>query len=202
MFSPSLGLAATGEVRADRTNGINVAGFNRLVERIRSDTARAKLCFKVNTRWTGQTRSETVIDHYEIGGEKIDRRFKIVADEPRALMGQDSAPNPQELLMSALNSCILIGWVTSAALKGVTLETLFIETDAELDMRGFMGIDERVKPGCQSIHLTVTVAGDAPDEVLYAIHEGVLARSPNYFDLSTPIAVSGRLEILRHGIML
>ena len=39
------------------------------------------------------------------------------------LLGQNSAPNPQELLMTALNACITVGYVAGAAVKGVTLAT-------------------------------------------------------------------------------
>ena len=58
-----------------------------------------------------------------MGGERIPRSHKIVADEPRELLGADSAPNPQELLMAAFNACITVGYVAGASAKGITLDS-------------------------------------------------------------------------------
>jgi len=48
----------------------------------------------VKTKWDGQTRSVATVNHYSLSGEKYERDFQIVADEPTELLGQNSAPNP------------------------------------------------------------------------------------------------------------
>ena len=48
----------------------------------------------------------------------ITRSHKIVADEPCELLGRDTAPNPQELLMAAFNACIMVGYVAGAVAQG------------------------------------------------------------------------------------
>jgi uncharacterized OsmC-like protein len=53
-----------------------------------------------------------------MGGERIERSHKIVADEPYELLGRDSAPNPQELLMSAFNACMMVGYVARPRCAG------------------------------------------------------------------------------------
>jgi uncharacterized OsmC-like protein len=189
-------LDRTGSQDDGTVNGFDRTAFEELVEAVSSDAGQERLKFRVTTHWTGRTRSETVIDHYEIGGKRIDRRFKVVADEPHALGGLDSGPNPQELLMSALNACMLIGYVTNAALKGISLHTLDIETTGQLDMRGFLGVSPDVRPGTQRIDYTVRIGGTGTDDQFCAIHQAVMARSPNYFDLSQPIRMTGRLEIV------
>jgi hypothetical protein len=80
-------------------------------------------------------------------------------DEPVELLGTDTAPNPQEMLMAALNACVMVGYVAGAALRGITLETLELETSGELDLRGFLGIDANVKPGYDSVQYTVRIKG-------------------------------------------
>ena len=77
----------------------------------------------------------------------------IAADEPGAptQLGKNSAPNPQvKLLMAALNACMLkVGYVTGAAIAGVRLSPKLgnRRTTGELDLRGFLNIDPRVKAG-------------------------------------------------------
>ena len=98
------------DIVKSRVNGIDLNALGETVEAIEADPAKALVAFDVTTRWTGQTRSETVVDGYTLGGERIGRSHKIVADEPTELLGGDGAPNPQELLMAAFNACIMLKW--------------------------------------------------------------------------------------------
>ena len=45
--------------------------------------------------------------------------------------------------MAALNACMMIGYVAGAAVKGISLEKLEIETHGEVDLRGFRPLDLR-----------------------------------------------------------
>jgi uncharacterized OsmC-like protein len=128
-----------------------------------------------------------------MNGVEIPRQFTIAADEPQELLGQNSAPNPQELLMAAFNACIMVGYVATAAVMGVALENVEIETDGELNLRGFLGIDSKVKPGYDSIRCRVRLTGNGTREQYQAIHENVLKTSPNYFNIAQPIRVDAAL---------
>jgi uncharacterized OsmC-like protein len=126
---------------------------------------------------------------------EIPRSFTVRADEPVELLGQNSAPNPQELLMAAFNACITVGYVATATVMGVALEAVEIETEGELDLRGFLGLDETVKPGYDSITYTVRIKGNGSAEQCQAIHENVVKTSPNYFNIARPVTVNAKLVI-------
>lgn len=174
-------------------NGIDLNALDEVVAAVREDAATALVDFRVRTDWTGQTRSESTVESYTIGGKEIARRFKILADEPQELLGTNQAPNPQELLMSALNACMVVGYVAQAALRGIHLESCTIETDGQLDLRGFLGLDDEVPPGYRRINYVVTLSGDGSREQYEDIHRTVMATSPNYFNMARPIEMSGRL---------
>lgn len=70
----------------------------------------------------------------------MDRSFTIDVDEPLELPGESKAPNPQEMLMTAPNTCVMAGYVAGAAVKGIKLDRLEIETKGQLDLRGLLGI--------------------------------------------------------------
>lgn len=178
-----------------RINGLDVEALEDLIEKIKNDDAKGFVRFKVASSWTGQTRSETRVASYFMDGQEIPRGFSIVADEPRELLGENSAPNPQELLMAAFNACIMVGYVATASVMQVTLESVEIETEGALNLRGFLGIDQEVKPGYDSIHYTVRMKGNGSAEQFRAIHENVLKTSPNYFNISRPVAVNAKLVI-------
>lgn len=174
-------------------NGLDLESLGRLVEEIKNDKTKGFVRFKVATAWKGQTRSEARVKSYFMDGVEIPREFSITADEPPELLGQNSAPNPQELLMAAFNACIMVGYVATAAVIGVTLQNVEIETEGELNLRGFLGIDESVKPGYDSIQYTVRLTGNGTREQYEAIHQQVVKTSPNYFNIAQPIRVNATL---------
>src|SRR5215831_10632080 len=114
-----------------RVNGLDTESLGQLVEEIKNDAAKGYARFKVASSWKGQTRSEARVESYVMNGQEIPRRFSIMADEPTELLGQNSAPNPQELLMAAFNACIMVGYVATASVLGVKLESVEIETEGE-----------------------------------------------------------------------
>jgi len=178
-----------------RINGLDLAALGEVVDAIEQDAAKAKVSFNVTTRWQGQTRSETTVDGFTIAGERVARSHTIVADEPCELLGSDGAPNPQELLMAAVNACMTVGYVAGAALKGITLDKLEIRTRGTLDLRGFLGLDDRIPPGYEAIDYNVRIAGNGTPEQFEEIHQTVMKTSPNYFNLNRPIRMNGVLEL-------
>jgi uncharacterized OsmC-like protein len=176
-------------------NGIDVAALSGVMRDIAADPAKGAVQFHVTTAWQGQTRSRTTVESYRIGGQEIPRRFQTVVDEPVELLGTNTAPNPQEMLMTALNACMLVGYVVGAAVEGITLEKVEIETSGALDLRGFLGIDPSVRPGYESIHYTVRIKGDGTPEQFRKIHDTVRRTSPNYFNVSQPIRLDAELVV-------
>ena len=174
-------------------NGIDLKALDETVDAINQDAGCANVQFRVRTDWLGQTRSESTVDGYRIGGEEVARTFKIAADEPHELLGANGAPNPQELLMSAVNACMMVGYVAQAAIRGINLQDCRIETEGELDLRGFLGLDEEVPPGYRRIDYVVHLEGDGTPEQYREIHDAVMATSPNYFNFARAIEMRGRL---------
>jgi uncharacterized OsmC-like protein len=176
-------------------NGLDLNALNEVVGAVQADPSAALVRFAVSTRWTGQTTSTTTVKGYELGGEHIARSFEIAADEPLELLGTNTAPNPQELLMAAVNACMTVGYVAGASLHGITLDRLEIETTGQLDLRGFLGLDDAVPPGYEEIDYTVTIAGNGTPEQFEEIHRTVMQTSPNYFNLARPVRMNGRLTL-------
>jgi uncharacterized OsmC-like protein len=182
-------------VSGNRVNDIDLTALGEVVEAIQADPGKAKVGFHVTTRWTGQTRSETTVEAITLGGERIERDFRIVVDEPNELLGTNAAPNPQELLMSAVNACMMVGYVAGAATQGIELESLEIETKGDLDLRGFLGLSDEVPAGYRNIDYDVRIKGNGTAAQFAQIHETVMATSPNYFNMSRPIRMNGRLIV-------
>lgn len=186
---------ATATKAGSRVNGLDMDALAGVMREIAQDPAKGLVDFRVRSDWQGQTRSRATVDSYTIGGQRVNRRFTIDVDEPLELLGENTAPNPQEMLMTALNACIMVGYVAGAAAKGITLEKVQIETSGQLDLRGFLGMDATVPPGYESIRYTVRMRGNGTPEQYQEIHETVMKTSPNYFNISRPIRIDARLEV-------
>ena len=176
-------------------NGINVDDLFGLIEGVRREPAKGKTHWHVATTWQGQTRSRAQVESFEIGGERVPRRFAIDIDEPHALGGSDRFANPQEHLIAALNACMTVGYVAQCAVRGITLESLAIDTDGEIDLRGFLGLDPGVPPGYENLSYTVRIRGDGTKQQFAEVHDAVMTTSPNFYNISRPVALKPTLVV-------
>ncbi|MHB8060873.1 MAG: OsmC family protein [Gaiellaceae bacterium] len=187
------GLAKT--VAPTVVNGINVDDLFALIEGVRTEPAKRKTHWRVATTWRGQTRSRAEVEGFGIGGNEVARRFAIDIDEPCELGGSNRFANPQEHLIAALNACMMVGYVAQCAVRGIVLESLAIETEGEIDLRGFLGIDPAVPAGYESLRYKVRIKGNGTKEQFAEIHEAVMATSPNFYNLSRPVAIQPTLVV-------
>jgi uncharacterized OsmC-like protein len=190
-------IVATQKKAAEPTiiNGINVDDLFTLIDNVKREPAKGKTNWHVTTTWRGQARSRAEIESYEIGGETVPRRFSIDIDEPRELGGSNSFANPQEHLIAALNACMTVGYVAQCAVRGISLESLAIETDGEIDLRGFLGIDPAVPQGYENLNYTVRIKGSGTKEQFAEVHQAVMATSPNFHNISRPVRLKPALVV-------
>jgi uncharacterized OsmC-like protein len=183
--------------KADPTivNGLNVDDLFALIDSVKSDAANAKTSWRVATTWQGQTRSRAEVTGYGIAGVNVPRHFTVDVDEPYELGGTNRFANPQEYLIAALNACLTVGYVAQCSVRGIALEKLEIETEGEIDLRGFLGIDPNVPNGYESLRYTVRIKGSGTPQQFAEIHEAVMATSPNFFNISKPVALKPTLLV-------
>src|SRR6266403_5313657 len=176
--------AQTKTAEPNIVNGINVDDLFALIDGVKRAAPKGKTNWRVTTTWQGQTRSRAQVDGFRIGGERVPRRFSIDIDEPSELGGTNQFANPQEHLLAALNACMTVGYVAQCAVRGITLESLEIETDGEIDLRGFLGIDPTVPPGYEKLSYVVRIKGSGTKEQFAEIHEAGMATPPNSYNVS------------------
>src|SRR6266550_3981415 len=176
-------------------NGINLDDLFEVIEGVRRDARKGKTNWHVTTTWQGQTRSRAQVEGFEIGGKRVPRRFSIDIDEPFEIGGSNRFANPQEHLLAALNACIMVGYVAQCAVRGITLESLAIETVGEIDLRGFLGIDSTIPPGYENLSYIVRIKGSGTKEEFAEIHEVVMATSPNFHNVSRPVDLKPTLVV-------
>ncbi len=86
-------------------------------------------------------------------------RHRFAIDEPASLGGDDTGANPVEHLLAALGACQVIAYQVWAAKLGLTLDGVTVDLSGDLDVRGFFGVDDQVRPGFSSIHVDAHLTG-------------------------------------------
>lgn len=176
-------------------NGINTDALRGAIDAITQDPAKGQTHWQVTSHWRGGTRSDAKVNGYSIGGQHVPREFTLKIDEPLELCGQNQFANPQEYLLAALNGCMIVGYTALCALEGIELEELRIETEGDIDLRGFLGISPEVAPGYEQLRYTVHIKGSGTPEQFEKIHRTVMATSPNYFNVRNPVPLKSRLVV-------
>ena len=150
--------------------------------RARPDAAKAT--FNSSSRLTEGFRSEISI-----------RQHSLAADEPPALGGADSGPNPVELILAALGSCQEITYRAYATAMGIPLDSVAVELAGDIDLRGFFAVDESVRSGYQNIRGTVNIESSASEAELQKLRAVVDAHCPVLDILTNKVPVSLSLSI-------
>jgi uncharacterized OsmC-like protein len=97
-----------------------------------------------------------------VGITEVDVRtgaHTFTVDEPPALGGSDAAANPVQYALASLGSCQAITYRFWAEQLGITFDSLSVRVEGDLDIRGFFGFDDTVRPGLTAVRVHVTVNG-------------------------------------------
>lgn len=104
-------------------------------------------------------------------------------------------PNPQEVLLAALNACLIATFVDLCSLQGIKLEKVEIISTGKLDLRGFFKLDETIPAGYQSLNWTLKVKGNATPEQFQQVYEATISASPNFWNLANPVTIKPELQV-------
>ena len=118
----------------------------------------------------------------------------VVVDEPLHLFGQNTAPAPGEIVLSALGGCLGVGITAVATLRQVKLSKLelFLEGDIGNPAAWGAGGAEKqpAEMGFQEVRVKVVIEGDATREELNDIVQHANFYSPVANTIRNPVPFS------------
>lgn len=85
-----------------------------------------------------------------------------IVDEPPALLGDDTAPNPTEALLAALGSCVSVGIQANAVARGWTVRSIELDLEGDINITSVWGAgDLSPKPlGLTAVRINARVEAD------------------------------------------
>ncbi len=146
---------------------------------ITEDAARAQAAF---------TAEGTLVGVTEVDIKTGAHTFKV--DEPAALGGSDVAANPVQYALASLGSCQAITYRFWAAQLGIEVDSLTVRVSGDLDLRGFFGTDDSVRPGFTAVRVEVAVTGPETKERYAELAAAVDEHCPVLDLFRNPVPVS------------
>jgi uncharacterized OsmC-like protein len=168
-------------------NGVNTQVLNTVFESMRNHPEMAKATFSVKSAWNGGFSVTSTSKGFRIGGKNIERNteYRTQHDFPDQLSGEGRGPTVCESCMGSLAACLTQTIVAHATSRGIQIDSIDIDVEGDVDLRGFTGISNDVRPGAQQFRVYMNIkSNNASKEQINELY-GIGKRFSPAFDTLT-----------------
>ena len=172
-------------------NGVNVEALTTTIAAVKANPALAHFKFRSKAKWINGAHSSSTFDSLFGAGleHKRAKPLFLEGDEPEALLGTDLAPNAGEAALHALSSCLSVTYAYNAAAMGLDISSLSFELETDTDLRGFLELDKKIRPGLSEIRVKVNLACNGTPTQIKELHEKAMRTSPLLDTFKNPVTV-------------
>jgi Predicted redox protein, regulator of disulfide bond formation len=184
------------EQKEQMVNGVNVSKLFETVGVIKEKPEIAKFNFKAKGKWINGGHNRTTINEFYGACQTFKRSqpFVFEKDEPPVLLGEDHGANPVEYVYAALDGCLTTSLIYHAAAQGIKIDEVETSFSGDLNLHGFLGLNENIRNGYEKIKVTFKIKADASKEKLQELVQLAQKRSPVFDIVSNPTPVEVSLE--------
>lgn len=109
---------------------------------------------------------------------EVDCSHPFVIDQPKEAGGSDEGPNPLEVLLASLSSCMATVGRIVAMQQRIRVNNIVVEVEGDVDKTFIMGATEEGRAGFTEIRTLMKVDGDLSEEEKEAFLAEVERRCP------------------------
>jgi uncharacterized OsmC-like protein len=126
---------------------------------MRNKPEMSKVTFSVKTEWKGGFSVTSSAKGFRMGSQNIERNteYKAQYDFPDQLSGEGKGPTVCESCMGSLAACLTQTIIAHAISRGIQIDSINIDVEGDVDMRGFTGISNDVRPGAQQFRVNMNI---------------------------------------------
>ncbi len=174
-------------------NNINIAGLSEYANEVKENNIQGKASYGVALNWESGTKTTVSTKNMVFGEHKLVRDFNFTIDEPTQLLGVNSAPNPAEYMLGGLAGCMAVTFMAGATAMNINIHQLQLEIDGELDLKGFLGLNNDSCVGFPELKFIFNVKGNGTQEQYNTLMERVTKHSPNFNTIKNEVRMIGKL---------
>lgn len=121
--------------------------------------------------------------------------WRLAADMPAKVGGDNSAPTPGVLGRAALASCLVVGVTTWSARLGIEVGAVEVEVETDFDARGELGMGQ-IEPGYSIVRCRISLESPASRGEIDHLLELVERHSPylDVFGRAIPISCTHHVK--------
>jgi uncharacterized OsmC-like protein len=173
-------------------NGMNTQMLNTVFESMRNHAVMANVTFSVKSEWNGGFSVTSTSKDFRIGGQNIERNTEYMTqyDFPIQLSGEGRGPTVCEGCMGSLAACLTQTILAHAISRGTQIDSININVDDDVDLRGFTGISNDVRPGAKQFRVNMNIKSiSASKEQINELYEIGKRFSPAFDTLTNGTSV-------------
>lgn len=161
------------------------AAFEKVVAGIQANADSAKVTLTTRVESKGGMECEV----------KVRQIAPLTVDEPPAFGGTNQGMNPVELALSALAACQTLSLTAAAAVRGIPLDSVRVRARGHMDLRGFLGLNAEMRPGCERIELFSEIGTVADETAIRELVAFVESGCPVLDMLTRPVQVKSAVSL-------
>ena len=177
-------------------NGVNVSALMQTIDAVKANQSIEKFRFDVKNEWLDGAHNRSVVNGFHGAMQDIERSksFLLHADEHPVLLGRDLGPNAGEYLLHALAACVTSTLIFHAAARGIAIEAVESTVEGDVDLRGFLGTENRVRRGFQNIRMNFEITAELSDDELQDLADLGPRFSPVFDSLTNGVPITVRAQ--------
>jgi uncharacterized OsmC-like protein len=153
------------------SNGVNVEALLGARAALTEAPQAARFKWRAASEWVRGTHSRTTIHgFYGLGSEQKHRQpYRFDTDHPEVFASEDKSATPVEMLLVGLAGCLSAGVAAVAQHRNIQLRSVKATLEAGMDIRGILGMDNKVRNGFDGIRVQFDIDADATPEQIAAL---------------------------------
>ena len=164
------------------------ATFEGLIALVKENPRLAKYTPQIEAKWVQNMVCET-----KILGQFGSADHVLINDEPQLMGGTDKGPGPALLVLAGLAGCTTASFVLLGTLMGTPIDSVELSLTADLDLRGFLGLEEGVPVGFTDIRYEAQIQSSASEKKVRELAVTVERRCPAYDTLRRLKEIKGKV---------
>ncbi len=173
-------------------NGVNVAALLGAREALAAQPAAARFQWRASSEWQRGTHNRATVEGFHgLGAEQKHRQpYRYDTDHPELFASEDKGATPVEMVLVGLAGCLTAGVAAVAQNRGIALHSVKATLEADMDIRGILGVAENVRNGFDGIRVHYEIDAEATQAEIEALVAQSQKRSAVFDIVTNPTDVS------------